>query len=431
MTIRRLLRLFILAIVSITIAIVLASAYVVLTDKSDDLNDSPITADVNNVPQDNVEDCNSKQAVVTKAEDKNQKQEIGVDVGIVTDITHIEGIPLTVVDGIIQREGQNISGVKIVKINTDSVEFECDGNQWSQRIKEPPPKHIISKIKSRILPKHPSVEDIVKYVSPAVVTISINDDYGEELAFGSGFFIGDGKILTNAHVVEGAYSAEVYSLDNIYYYVTIDKRDDDLDLAVLSVQGSEEPPISLAEDTNLVVGQPVLTIGNPKGLERTVSDGLISAIRDWDGVQNIQITAPISHGSSGGPLLNMQGSVIGVTYAGIEEGQNLNFAIGIDTIKKFLQTPDNPEQLKGSGDFMLSKVVRKWLKYLALGIVALAMCITLLIYIPEKIYRFIKAYFRRKKYRLQRLQRKALTNRHPFPAGRRKKVKKVYSSSRL
>jgi S1-C subfamily serine protease len=253
-----------------------------------------------------------------------------------------------------------------------------------------------------MLPKYPSVEDIVKYASPAVVTIVVYDKTGDEFAFGSGFFIGSGKILTNAHVVEGAYSAKVHSLSKTYKEVTIIKRDDDLDLVVLEVNSVGEPIISLANDSDLRVGQRILAIGNPEGLERTVSDGLISAVRNSGGMQEIQISAPISEGSSGGPLLNMQGSVIGVNYAGIDEGQNLNFAVGIKTLKQFLGTPDKPVKLQKAGSYVVGKVVSKWVKKTVIGIlaftigsVALIYGVIFLLYIMKRLYRLVIARFRR------------------------------------
>jgi len=309
---------------------------------------------------------------------------------------YIDGTSLAVVDGVILREGQNISQVKIVKINPDSVEFEYDRTRWSQQLNKPRTPQCVSTINSRMLSKNLSAEDIVKYVSPSIVTIVAYDNNGDELTQGSGFFIGSGKILTNAHVVEGAYSAEVTSLLKTYEDVTIAKYSDNADLAVLSVQGAEEPTISLADDANLVVGQPVLTIGNPQGLERSVSDGLISAIRDWSGMRNIQITAPISPGSSGGPLFNMEGLVIGVTCGSMEEGQNLNFAVGIETIKKFLQTPDNPKQLKKAGSYIPGRTTFKPGKNIVMSIVALAIVGTLLLYIRKRLYRHITTPFRRK-----------------------------------
>ncbi|MFH1371917.1 MAG: trypsin-like peptidase domain-containing protein [Planctomycetota bacterium] len=380
MTKQRFLRSLILAIVCIVTAIFIAFIYTALTDELRTLNNISKSADANSVPQ-----------------IESQKQEIEIDIGIVTAIMHVDGTPLAVIDGVILREGQSIRQVKVVKINSDSVEFEYDGTRWSQQVNKPRTTSYISTINSRMLSKNLSVEDIVKYVSPAVVIIVVYDNTGDELRMGSGFFIGSGKILTNAHVVEGAYSAEVRSLLKTYEDVTITKQDDDLDLAVLEVQSVGEPIISLADDSDLRVGQRILAIGNPEGLERTVSDGLISAIRDSGGVQRIQITAPISHGSSGGPLLNMEGLVIGVTYAFMEEGQNLNFAVGIETIKQFLQSPENPEKLKKAGSYIPGKVVRKWVKYMAVGIVALAIIVKLFVYILKKIYWIIVTPFRRVK----------------------------------
>jgi S1-C subfamily serine protease len=391
MTKQRLLRSLILAIVCIATAIFIAFIYTALTDELRTLNNVSKSSDSNGV-----------------SEGKRQKKEIAVDVGIVTGIMFVDGSPLAVVDSVILREGQSIRNVKVVKINPDSVEFDYNGNRWSQKVNELSSTQGISTINSRVLPKYPSVEDIVKYVSPAVVTIVVYDDIGDELGFGSGFFIGNGKILTNAHVVEGAYSAEVHSLRKTYEDVTIIKRDDDVDLAVLEVNSVGEPIISLADDSDLRVGQQVLAIGNPLGLERTVSDGLISAMRDSAGFQKIQITAPVSHGSSGGPLLNMQGSVIGITYATYEEGQNLNFAIGIKTLKWFVKTTDNPEQLKKAGSYIPGKVTRYWIKNIVIGIVAFAIGIVALVYgviflirILKRLFRLITTPFRRKNIQVE------------------------------
>jgi S1-C subfamily serine protease len=331
----------------------------------------------------------SKQKEVIKAEDKCQKQDIGVNIGTVTGILYADDRPLAVIDGVILREGQSIHNVKVVKISPDSVEFEYDGARWSQKVNEPLLTQYTSMVDTRILPKYPSVEDIVQYVSPAVVTIVVYDDTGEELGFGSGFFISDGKILTNAHVIEGAYSAKVHSLRKTYEFVTIAKRDELWDLALLSVQSFGEPNISLVDNGGLRAGQRVLAIGNPEGLDRTVSDGLISAIRDED----IQFTAPVSHGSSGGPLLNMQGQVIGITYAIYEEGQNLNLAIGIETIKRFLKIPNRPEKLKKAGSYIPGKIVRNRIKNIIIGLVALIV----LFYLLKGLKRLMVALLRGKK----------------------------------
>ncbi len=218
-----------------------------------------------------------------------------------------------------------------------------------------------------------SVEDIIKNASPSVVKVVVYDITGTKLGEGSGFFIAHGKIITNAHVVDGAYSAEVRSSLTVYEQVTITKRDNNVDLALLTVKDAGEPSIALAEIGELRPGQRVLAIGNPLGLERTVSDGLISAVRGIPGeLQIIQISAPISPGSSGGPLLNLQGAVIGVTSAGMSKGQNLNFAIGIETLKQFHQMPDNPELLKKARTRVLWKTILKWVVNVVVGIITFA-----------------------------------------------------------
>ena len=110
------------------------------------------------------------------------------------------------------------------------------------------------------------------------------------------------------------------------------------------------------------------------GLEKTVSDGLISAIRSiGDEIQIFQISAPISPGSSGGPLLNRKGHVIGITSAMLSEGQNLNFAIGIRTIRDFLSKPDAPQPLHSAGSRVMWRVVLKWVRNIILGLIALAL----------------------------------------------------------
>ena len=254
-----------------------------------------------------------------------------------------------------------------------------------------------------------SVEDVIKDASPAVVRIVAYDITGTKRGEGSGFFIGRGKIVTNAHVVEDAYSAEVHSFLKLYEHVTISKCGDDVDMALLTVNGVGEATIPLADGSDLRPGQRILAIGNPLGLERTVSDGLISAVRGIPGeLQIIQITAPISPGSSGGPLLNLKGSVIGVTSASLSEGQNLNFAIGIETLKQFLQRPENPLSLKKARSRVLWRTILKWVVNIVVGIIALVfgggwwvisiiiMILVAIFYILKGLWGLITAPFRKK-----------------------------------
>lgn len=255
-----------------------------------------------------------------------------------------------------------------------------------------------------------STEEIAEKAAPAVVQIIVYDITGARSVEGSGFFIGSGKIITNAHVVNGAYSAEVLGSLATYKDVTILKNEYDIDLALLQVKDRHEAHLSLANSPMLRPGQRILTIGNPLGLECTVSDGLISAIRGVPGkIQLIQISAPISPGSSGGPLLDMDGSVIGVTSASLSEGQNLNFAVGIKTLHDFLQQEDEPQTLKRAGNRVLWRTVLKWLVNIVFVLLALAFgegwwvlfilfCIIAGIYVLVRwLWRLVKYPFRRRR----------------------------------
>lgn len=110
-----------------------------------------------------------------------------------------------------------------------------------------------------------------------------------------------------------------------------------LDLAILRIDRKLHPIPVYAGEKGLVRGQKVVAIGSPLGLFNSVSDGIISGFRNVDGVAMIQFTAPISHGSSGGAVLNMYGEVIGISTAGIDSGQNLNLAVGYESILPFIR----------------------------------------------------------------------------------------------
>ena len=186
-----------------------------------------------------------------------------------------------------------------------------------------------------------TVSDLVSRSSGAVVQIVTSDATGKELALGSGFLISpDGKIVTNYHVIKGAHSAVVKLSDGAFFPVAgVWAVDAALDIAILRVNGTGLPFLRLALSDNLRVGDHVVAIGSPLGLEGTVSDGIISALRAESPGENwIQTTAPVSHGNSGGPLLDMKGDVVGTITWGVnlEEGQNLNFAIPSDEIKPLL-----------------------------------------------------------------------------------------------
>ena len=177
---------------------------------------------------------------------------------------------------------------------------------------------------------------IIKRIAPSTVIVFTYDNKGEFLKLGSGFFISqNGDIITNYHVLQGASSAEVKTSDGktypIIYIVAEDEQSDIIRLSV-NIPSQYVYPLSLSK-TIPEVGERIIVYGSPLGLEKTVSDGIVSAIREVPGYGKlIQITAPISPGSSGSPVLNMKGGVIGIATFQMVEGQNLNFAIPSERI---------------------------------------------------------------------------------------------------
>jgi hypothetical protein len=172
---------------------------------------------------------------------------------------------------------------------------------------------------------------IIKRVEPSTVAVLTYDANGEAIAVGSGFFIdSNGDVITNYHVVQGASLVQVKTVDGRVYHVAgVSGEDKEGDLVRLSVDIPTYAVRPLSVTTSVPeVGERIVVIGNPLGYEHTVSDGIVSAIRDVpDHGKIIQITAPISRGSSGSPVVNMRGEVIGVATLKAFAGENLNFAI--------------------------------------------------------------------------------------------------------
>jgi hypothetical protein len=192
-----------------------------------------------------------------------------------------------------------------------------------------------------------TVAEVVTSAGDAVVQVVVSDSAGNETALGSGFFVsGDGRIVTNYHVIKGAHSAIVQLPNGSFFPVQgVLGVDADKDLAVLKVPGRNLPFLDLGTIGDLHVGDHVVAIGSPLGLEGTVSDGIISAFRDVEGKSWIQTTAPASLGNSGGPLLDMQGNVVGVITWGVnlQLGQNLNFAAPVNGARDLLSSAHEPK----------------------------------------------------------------------------------------
>ncbi|MDP4153669.1 MAG: trypsin-like peptidase domain-containing protein [Bacillota bacterium] len=231
--------------------------------------------------------------------------------------------------------GLNIRHVKLSRSDTSSSE-ESSGDSSATA-----PAPTTGKVLT--------AKQISEMASPAVFYIEVYeslDDLNSDapIASGSGFFINaDGVAVTNYHVIESTSAAVITTTEGEKYRVTnIIAYDKDRDYAVIRVSKTSQsgklkgsfPYLTMHELTSLSNGDVVYTIGSPQGLQNSISDGIVSNSKRAldDGQTYIQITAPISEGSSGGALLNEYGEVVGITCGGFVSGQNLNLAVPIDSV---------------------------------------------------------------------------------------------------
>ena len=179
--------------------------------------------------------------------------------------------------------------------------------------------------------------EIAKLVSKSVVVIQGKTDSGEVL--GSGFLISkDGKIVTNLHVVRDMKTANVqlsngYIFDSLAVLATDERRD----LAMVQVAGFDLPVLDLGDSDSVAVGEPLVIVGSPRGLEGSVTAGILSSVRDMgDGFKVLQTDAAVNPGNSGGPLLNDRGQAVGVVSFKLLSSEGLNFAIPINYVQGLL-----------------------------------------------------------------------------------------------
>ena len=189
----------------------------------------------------------------------------------------------------------------------------------------------------------------------ATVYLEMQDSKGLPLGFGSGFFVRDNLIATNYHVIEGAArgTAKLVGKFTTYTIEGVTATDKTNDLALLKVTAPGIKPLPLGNSTDVKIGETVYVAGNPKGLEGTFSNGIISSRRDKNAKERLQMTAPISPGSSGGPVLNSKGEVIGVSFMTLVGGQNLNFAIPSRYLTELL-TKSKPAKPLAQGNRSIS-----------------------------------------------------------------------------
>ncbi len=184
-------------------------------------------------------------------------------------------------------------------------------------------------------PAQDFLPELVRRIKPSAVAIETFDSRGNSLSRGSGFFTAVDRIITNRHVIERSSRVEVHLLDGKKFPVKgVIAIDGEGDLAMLQVDIPPQfvRPLQIARSVPQE-GESIVVIGNPFGLEGSVSNGIVSAVREIAGYGKIiQITAPISPGSSGSPVVNMNGQVIGIATLQAAEGQSLNFAVPAERI---------------------------------------------------------------------------------------------------
>jgi hypothetical protein len=220
---------------------------------------------------------------------------------------------------------------------------------------------------------------IFKENHKAVVTIYTYDRYGAKIGLGSGFIVrSSGIVVTNNHVVNFAKAVKIRFIDKLYK-AKVNYRNAANDIAILKIESTQRnmPVVVLGDSQKIAIGERVFVIGSPLGLEKTLSDGIVSGVRwlDYSERKYIQFTAPVSPGSSGGPVFNKDGEVIGIATATLEAeeaeppAQNLNFAVPINTVKQKIAIRGH---LRGDIKAAMNRLFNhKGMMYFFLGIVAL------------------------------------------------------------
>lgn len=253
-------------------------------------------------------------------------------------IPHTQNSATTVVN----RDNNDYITVKIPPRNRKKSSPNINPTVNRVKTERPPIKVTTSTNNvSKTNPKRQEMDyEQLAMLAKSIVMISVHNQKGEKVAVGSGIMIGaSGYILTNMHVACGGtlYTVRIEDDDKVYSTTDIIKYNTTFDLAIIRIDRRLTPLPIYKDSKELVRGQKVVAIGSPLGLFNTVSDGIISGFRNIDNVEMIQFTAPISHGSSGGAVINVYGEVIGISTSGIDSGQNINLAVGYSYINDFIR----------------------------------------------------------------------------------------------
>jgi len=258
---------------------------------------------------------------------------IAVDIGYTVLVIPRSQVVAIVKDDTPAPASKRLRGSKAVATATNTAEIaEARHGVYVASIKSPPVRTVL---------------ELVNQIGEAVVQVRTPS------GLGSGFFLNeDGFLITNFHVVEGEtqISVEVYHQKDsqlerkTYKQVRIIALNKFADLALLKVEDKDAPRfkyVALGSADALSVGERVFAIGSPLGLERTVTEGILSTkTREVGGSLYLQTTAQINPGNSGGPLFNLSGEVVGVTNMKVSSGEGLGFAIPVEAVKLFLDHRD-------------------------------------------------------------------------------------------
>ena len=197
-----------------------------------------------------------------------------------------------------------------------------------------------------------SPQAVAERAMRSTATVWVFDDYGEFFGLGSGFVVEPGLVVTSAHVIAGGRDVWVTTANSDFEIrvFAVSHYDSELDVAVLIAPWVLAPVLPLAVEVPSV-GDTVFVIGSPSGLEATFSMGVVSGYRVLDGQELLQITAPIAPGSSGGPVLNNVGEVVGIAISGFDGVGNLNFAVPVRQIRAMLERDPEPRLVRSLEPF--------------------------------------------------------------------------------
>jgi len=186
------------------------------------------------------------------------------------------------------------------------------------------------------------VTKITEAARASIVMVTQSGRGGEREALGTGFIIRkDGLIATNLHVIGNARRIQVQLSDGTFHEVkAVHATDPTLDLAIIQIEGTNFKPLILGDSNKVQQGQKVLAIGHPQGLQYSVVEGVVSALREVEEATMIQIAIPIEQGNSGGPLLDMEGRVQGILTLKSAVTENLGFAHPVNDLKLLINSPN-------------------------------------------------------------------------------------------